>query len=169
MGRGGGRGPDDDGRRRDSVTVTSATVLICTYNRARRRRETLAAMQAMAPADAVAEIIVVDNNSTDSTPLVIAEAARNAVIPVIALHEARQGKSFALNRGLEAARGDIVALTDDDVWPAGDWLKRIVADFRERDVTFVCGKVLPRWGTLPPPELLMPRAHAIWGPVALVD
>jgi cellulose synthase/poly-beta-1,6-N-acetylglucosamine synthase-like glycosyltransferase len=151
------------------MNVTSATVLICTYNRAQLLGETLAAMQAMAPPGAAAEIIVVDNNSTDSTPLVIAEAARNAVIPVIALHETRQGKSFALNRGLQAARGDIVALTDDDVWPAHDWLRRIVSDFRERDVTFVCGKVLPRWGTLPPPELLTPKGSDIWGPVAIVD
>jgi glucosyl-dolichyl phosphate glucuronosyltransferase len=151
------------------VNVRSASVLICTYNRAGMLRETLAALQAMTPPDAGAEIIVVDNNSTDDTPLVIAEAARNAVIPVVALHETRQGKSFALNRGLDAARGDIVALTDDDVWPAHDWLSRIVSDFRERDVTFVCGKVLPRWGTLPPPELLTARAHDIWGPVAIVD
>src|SRR6266851_5268384 len=107
MGRGDGRGPDANGRRRDHMNVTSATVLICTYNRARLLSETLAAMQAMAPPDAATEIIVVDNNSTDSTALVVAEAARTATIPVIALHETRQGKSFALNRGLEAARGDI--------------------------------------------------------------
>jgi hypothetical protein len=37
-------------------------------------------------------------------------------------------------------------LTDDDVWPERDWLRRIVERFREREVTFVFGKVLPRWG-----------------------
>ena len=31
-----------------------------------------------------------------------------------------------LNRGLSEARGDIVALTDDDVVPARDWLPLIV-------------------------------------------
>jgi glycosyltransferase involved in cell wall biosynthesis len=143
--------------------------LICTYNRSRLLGETLAALQGMAPSDVSAEIIVVDNNSTDDTPLVIAEAARHSRVPVVVLHESRQGKSFALNRGLDAARGDIVVLTDDDVLPARDWLSRIVADFRERDVTFVCGKVLPRWGALPPPELLTPRARDIWGPFAIVD
>jgi hypothetical protein len=29
--------------------------------------------------------------------------------------------------------------------------------------------VLPRWGTLPPPELLIPKAQDIWGPLAIVD
>jgi hypothetical protein len=31
------------------------------------------------------------------------------------------------------------------------------------------GKVLPRWGALPPPELLPRRARDIWGPLALID
>lgn len=152
------------------MKVTSASVLICTYNRARLLRETLTALQAMAPADDFrVEIIVVDNNSTDNTPLVIAEATRNSTIPVIGLRESSQGKSFALNRGLQAATGDVLALTDDDVWPEPDWLNRIVSAFRERDVTFVFGKVLPRWGTLPPPELLTLKAQDIWGPLAIVD
>jgi glycosyltransferase involved in cell wall biosynthesis len=152
------------------VKVSSASILICTYNRARLLRETLAALQAMTwPPDCRAEIVVVDNNSSDNTPLVIAEAVRHSTVPVVALREQAQGKSFALNRGLKSVRGDIVALTDDDVWPNTDWLSRIVADFRERDVTFVFGKVLPRWSQLPPPEMLTPSAQDIWGPLALVD
>lgn len=65
--------------------------------------------------------------------------------------------------------GDIVALTDDDVLPARDWLERIVDAFRQRDVSFVFGKVLPRWGAVPPPELPTPPAQAIWGPLAICD
>jgi glycosyltransferase involved in cell wall biosynthesis len=152
------------------MKVERATVLICTYNRAAHLRETLEAMLAM---DAVpfcdVDITIVDNNSTDNTPAVVAEAARNPGIAVTYLREPRQGKSFALNRGLADARGDIVALTDDDVLPSADWLARIVADFRARDVTFVFGKVLPRWGRVPPPELLTRQAQDVWGPLAIVD
>ena len=152
------------------MKVTSVSVLICTYNRARLLRETLRALSAMIPPpDVRVELVVVDNNSTDNTPLVIAEAARYLPIPIIGLRESAQGKSFALNRGLRAATGDIVALTDDDVWPDPAWLARIVEAFRSRDVTFVFGKVLPRWGTLPPPELLTSKAQDIWGPLAIVD
>ena len=152
------------------MKVATASVLICTYNRARLLRETLAALQAMTPPpDCQVEIIVVDNNSSDNTQLVIAEAMARSSMPVVAVRESAQGKSFALNRGLEVARGDIVALTDDDVWPSPEWLARIVADFRQRDVTFVFGKVLPRWSRLPPPELLTQPAQDIWGPLAIVD
>jgi glucosyl-dolichyl phosphate glucuronosyltransferase len=152
------------------MRVTSASILICTYNRARMLRETLAALQALTrPPACHVEIIVVDNNSSDSTSLVIAETAAHSSMPIIAVRESSQGKSFALNRGLDTAGGDIVVLTDDDVWPSPDWLSRIVSDFRERDVTFVFGKVLPRWGQLPPPEMLTPPAQDIWGPLAIVD
>jgi glycosyltransferase involved in cell wall biosynthesis len=152
------------------MTVTSASVLVCTYNRAALLRDTLVALQSMTrPADCDVEIIVVDNNSTDNTPHVIAAAQSETRIPIVSLHERKQGKSFALNRGLAAARGDIIALTDDDVVPDREWLCRIVDAFRTRDITFVFGRVLPRWSVTPPPELLTTPAQDIWGPLALVD
>jgi glucosyl-dolichyl phosphate glucuronosyltransferase len=152
------------------VNVSSISVLICTYNRAALLRETLAALHAMETPDACAvEIIVVDNNSTDATKAVVRDSIEHARFPLKLIHERQQGKSFALNAGLDAATGDILALTDDDVLPATDWLVRIVEAFRARDVTFVFGKVLPRWQSTPPPELLTPPAQAIWGPLAIVD
>jgi glycosyltransferase involved in cell wall biosynthesis len=153
------------------MTVSSVSIVICTYNRAALLRETLASLQTLEPPDDCAvEIIVVDNNSTDDTPAVIAEAARDArPFPIVALHEQRQGKSFALNTALALAQGDILALADDDVLPASGWLRRIVDNFRARDVTFVFGKVLPRWERTPPAALLTRRAQDIWGPLALVD
>jgi glycosyltransferase involved in cell wall biosynthesis len=152
------------------VNIASATVLICTYNRARLLRDTLGALRTMnPPRNYDAEIVIVDNNSSDETRAVVAEAARVSPIPILLIGEKRQGKSFALNRGLSVARGDVLALTDDDVWPADDWLNRIVADFRAHSTTFVFGKVLPRWQGVPPPELLIPRAQDVWGPLAIVD
>jgi glucosyl-dolichyl phosphate glucuronosyltransferase len=152
------------------VKVSSASVIVCTYNRAHLLRQTLAELCAMDPVPSCAtELIVVDNNSTDDTPQVIAQAASLSRIRIVAVRESQQGKGFALNRGLLASTSDVIALTDDDVWVPRDWLSRIVAAFRARDVSFVCGKVLPRWAVVPPPELLMPPAQAVWGPLGLVD
>lgn len=152
------------------MKVSSATVLICTFNRAALLETTLTELAALTPPpDCSVEIVVVDNNSTDDTAEVIARARQESPIPIKTVRETQQGKSFALNRGLEIATGDIIALTDDDVWPARDWLARIVETFRQREVTFVFGKVLPRWAVPPPPELLMPRAQDVWGPLAIVD
>lgn len=152
------------------MNVTSISVLICTFNRAALLRETLSAIQAMDAPDACAvEVVVVDNNSADETAHVVRESMAHARFPVTLVHERQQGKGFALNAGLAASTGDVLALTDDDVLPASDWLVRIVEDFRQQKVTFVFGKVLPRWQTMPPPELLTPKAQAIWGPLAIVD
>ena len=152
------------------MKVDAVSIIVCTYNRAPLLRETLASMQAMTvPPDCAVEIILVDNNSTDDTQAVITEFARDGRIPIVALTEKRQGKSFALNTALARAQGDVLALTDDDVLTPADWLARVVDDFRTRDVTFVFGKVLPRWSQPPPPELLTPQAQDIWGPLALVD
>ena len=150
--------------------VESLSVLICTYNRAPLLAQTLQALaQAARPENCAVEIVVVDNNSSDHTAQVVREAAIAGPLPVRYALERQQGKSFALNRGLTVARGDIIALTDDDVLPAADWLVRIVANFRGDDVVFVFGKVRPRWQVLPPPEMLTSRARDIWGPLALVD
>ncbi len=152
------------------ASIASATILICTYNRAPLLRETLTAMQRMDdPGGCAVDVIIVDNNSTDNTAAVVQHAARTSRFPIALLQERRQGKSFALNTGLAAARGDVLALTDDDVLPAREWLAKMIEDFRSRPVTFVFGKVLPRWTATPPPELLTPPAQAIWGPLAIVD
>ena len=70
--------------------------------------------------------LVVDNILPTNRLAVLSEAAAESRVPIVHLHEPRQGKSFALNRGLAVARGDVIALTDDDVLPATDWLAGIV-------------------------------------------
>jgi glycosyltransferase involved in cell wall biosynthesis len=151
-------------------TVASLSVLICTYNRARLLEETLTALSAArAPERCDVEIVVVDNNSSDETAAVVQRGAARGRWPVRYAMERRQGKSYALNRGLTIARGEILALTDDDVLPSEDWLVRIVDRFRAGDIVFVFGKVLPRWEVPPPPEMLSTRARDVWGPLALVD
>ena len=150
--------------------IDSLSVLICTYNRARLLEDTLAALAAArAPEHCDVDIVVVDNNSSDETAAVVQRAALRGPWPVRYAMERRQGKSYALNRGLTIARGEILALTDDDVLPAEDWLVRIVERFRAGDIVFVFGKVLPRWQVPPPPEMLSTRARDIWGPLALID
>lgn len=149
----------------------SLTVLICTYNRAALLESTLAALTACdPPAHCAVEIVIVDNNSSDETRKVVQTAARTSPWPIHYMLESRQGKSYALNTGLTLASGAILALTDDDVLPARDWVCRIVDQFRTHpDVVFVFGKVLPRWEAAPPPEMLTTAARDIWGPLALID
>lgn len=61
------------------------------------------------------EIIMVDDGSTDGTESV----ARSFPETVCYLHQANQGPAAARNRGIEHARGSLLAFADaDDLWPA---------------------------------------------------
>jgi GT2 family glycosyltransferase len=76
-----------------------------------------------------AEIIVVDNGSSDGSLSLVDGAA----VPARTIRlERNTGFAFAANRGIEAARTEAVALVNTDVVLAPDWLERMLATL-ERD------------------------------------
>ena len=99
----------------------SATVLICTYNRAELLAETLLSLRRTRTTRQW-EIVVVDNNSTDNTRAVVERFATEMPVPLHYVFERRQGKSYALNTGQEQSWGELIVYTDDDVRVAPGWL-----------------------------------------------
>ena len=97
------------------------TVGICTFNRAESLRRTLNSLAAMeVPADFAWELVVVNNNSTDHTDAMINED--HGRLPIRREFEKRPGHSNARNRAIDAARGDYIVWTDDDVVVDPGWL-----------------------------------------------
>lgn len=68
------------------------------------------------------QIVVVDNGSTDGSVAYL--RAEHPDVEVLELAH-NTGFAFAVNRGLERARGDLVALLNTDVMLSPDWLKRM--------------------------------------------
>lgn len=102
---------------------TCVSILICTRDRAESLRATLASIgQCDTPADVPAELLVVDNGSTDGTRAVVNET-QLPNIPVRYVHEPRHGKGHAYNTGMAEARGDIFLFTDDDVRVPRGWIE----------------------------------------------
>jgi GT2 family glycosyltransferase len=75
-----------------------------------------------------AEVVVVDNGSTDGSLELL--AGRPPPVRTIALGR-NTGFAFAANRGLEAAESEFVALVNTDVVLEPDWLERMANALRE--------------------------------------
>jgi glycosyltransferase involved in cell wall biosynthesis len=144
----------------------NVSIVLPTYNRAvELSRAVESALNQSAPPDAY-ELIVVNNNSTDDTAGVVNGLSREHPGRIRGLVESRQGVSYARNAGIDAARGEIIAFFDDDVFLAPDWIETIRRVFTEqRNLQCVGGRVLPDW-ECPPPRWLT-RTH--WAPLALQD
>ena len=143
------------------------SVVIATYNRAADLRETLESLASLQP-DGPWEVIVVDNNSTDGTRVVVEAAALTFPVDLRYLAETRQGRSPALNAGIQAARGEIVATTDDDVRVPADWLTAAARGLETLRADYVGGRVLPLWGA-PRPAWLRDTGYRLWAVIALLD
>lgn len=141
------------------------SVVLSTYNRAAMLPRALDALLAQRT-DVRYEVILVDNNSIDSTREVGARYVVTSHNRLRYIFEPRQGLSHGRNAGIAAAHGAIIALTDDDVEVAPDWIQQLTRAFEEHpDAAYIGGRVLPRWA-VPPPAWLT-TAH--WSPLALQD
>jgi glycosyltransferase involved in cell wall biosynthesis len=103
--------------------VPLVSVVIPTH--ARRALATLAIRSAIRQRDVDVEVIVVDDGSTDGTT----EAVRS-LFPGVRLvrHETARGVAEARNAGIAAARGEWVALLDDDdLWSPDKIVRQLEA------------------------------------------
>lgn len=92
--------------------MTGLSVIVPAFNAAATLGATLASIRAQTrPPD---EILVVDDGSTDDTPAIAA-----GLPGVQVLRRANGGVAAALNHGIAAASGDLLACLDaDDLWTA---------------------------------------------------
>jgi GT2 family glycosyltransferase len=106
---------------------TRVSVVVPTWKRPHDLARCLAALATQRrPAD---EVLVVIRSSDNATRAALADLFESMPgISIVAIEEA--GVVAALNAGLSAATGDIIAFTDDDAAPRPDWVERISAHFR---------------------------------------
>lgn len=88
------------------------------------------------------ELIVIGQGA-DATLQALGETIAQQDCRVRYIHLTRQGLSVARNAGLQAATGDIIAMTDDDCEAQADWLAVFAECFEaEPDVGLVGGALL---------------------------
>jgi glycosyltransferase involved in cell wall biosynthesis len=147
--------------------VRSATVLICTYNRAALLARTLGGLAGQRTSPGLVwEIVVVDNNSRDGTKDVVEAFRAGAPAPTTYLFDGRQGKSFALNTGLDVAAGDVIAFTDDDCLPEASWLQDTIEAMVRWNADGLGGRIVPAWSR--PPAAWLAHERHLWDTLALL-
>jgi GT2 family glycosyltransferase len=97
------------------------------------------------PTGVAVDVVVVDNNSTDDTPAVIAEFVRRSPLPITVVTERRQGSGAARNAAFRAARGDVICTTDDDIYLAPDFFLCVCREFQRQDGPAIVGGRVELW------------------------
>jgi glycosyltransferase involved in cell wall biosynthesis len=113
------------------------SVIVPARNASAKIRRLLAAIQAQTAPRSDHELLIVDDCSTDETRAVV-EASDVATLVALRRHG---GPYVARNRGIEAARGDLLAFTDADCQPARDWIERGLASAERTGADLIAGKI----------------------------
>lgn len=107
------------------------SIIICTYNRKKYVGETLLRL-ANNRYNGEWELLLIDNNSTDSTASICKTfAAQHPNVPFRYFVETHQGLSHARNRGIKEAQGDWLVFLDDDAFVSENYLERVFQYIQE--------------------------------------
>ena len=137
------------------------SVAVCTWNRAGLLDQTLTEMHKLRiPQGLDWELLIVNNNCTDDTDDVIGKHAK--ALPIRCLIETRPGQSNARNCAIAAAKGDLIAWTDDDVLVCSNWLTEYASAAERYPAAAFFGGPIGPWFEGTPPEWLL----AVWPHVA---
>jgi glucosyl-dolichyl phosphate glucuronosyltransferase len=118
------------------------SLVICTRNRADSLRETLESLFCAGSLEAPDWEVLVVESSTDHTGEICREFQQRFPEHFRFLTEKKLGKCNALNTAILAAKGDILAFTDDDVHFAPDYIQGIRTVFSTYSPDAAQGRVL---------------------------
>src|SRR5258708_39989549 len=147
-------------------------VIICRWNRAKSLDVVLKNVEAsVVPEGLEWEVLVVDNNSKDDTRAVCESFVARNPRRFRYLFHGVQGKTNALNAGVQEARSEILALTDDDLTVDPHWVAEVYDAFQKYDWAAVAGKIVPVWNCKKPSWITFDRRyrHPAYGGIVNFD
>jgi len=118
------------------------SLVIPMYNEADNVAPMLARVhEALAAYPAPWELIVIDDGSQDATALRLREGVERYGTHVRAIHLARnQGQTAAMQAGIDAARGELIATLDGDLQNDPADIPRMVQELEDRELDLLCGR-----------------------------
>jgi len=143
-------------------------VVIPTYNRQQSLSRTIESLaRAEVPTGLSVGVIVVDNNSNDETQCVV-KRWKERFPRLTYVYERRQGRSFALNAGIEITSGDLIGFIDDDEEVDESWYETVHHAFTTWDLDFIGGPYIPKW-EIDPPSWLPKKYCGVIGDIQAGD
>src|SRR4051812_16434699 len=134
-----------------SAVVSHITVCICTFKRPQLLSNLLDALNNQASDGKFTfSVVVVDNDSAESGRAAIDQNPNGFSMQIDYYVEPRRNIALARNLALAHAKGEFVALIDDDERPVRDWLNRLLQTCEEFGVDGVLGPVRPDFQAAPP-------------------
>lgn len=123
------------------------SIIVCTYNREKYIVQCLESIARQNAPVQTWELVIVNNKSTDHTPQLIADFLNKhaAGINVSSHLETNQGLSYARNRGMHEAKGDVYVFIDDDAFLVENYVTELInylAQFKDQSIGFG-GKIVP--------------------------
>lgn len=100
------------------------SIVIPTYNRVNKLKACLESISHQEEKDGLAEVVVVDDGSTDGTRSYLKESRRNLPFSLIYILADHAGPAAARNKGIDRATGDIVLFMGDDTQAAPNLLRK---------------------------------------------
>ena len=120
-------------------------VILPTFNRHQLLKRALdSLLAAEVPADLSVFVTVVDNNSSDATRETVEIYQSRFCGRLRYVFEKLQGRSYALNAGILATNGDLIAMIDDDEWPQKDWIDQFLKTAQQTGADVLQGSILFR-------------------------
>lgn len=121
---------NSNGDRHGAVATIAVSVVVPTYRRHDLLEKCLQALVAQDLDPAGYEVIIADDDASPQTEQLVAQWANRSRVAIRYVPvTATQGPAGARNAGWCAARGDIIAFTDDDCLPDPSWLRAGLAAF----------------------------------------
>src|SRR5882672_9464674 len=106
-----------------SVITRHISVCICTYRRPELLKRLLEGLSRQDTKGLFTfSAVIVDNDEQQSAKELVLDFAAASPMPTKFCVEPRKSISFARNKALEHAEGDMIAFIDDDEFPPTDWL-----------------------------------------------
>src|SRR5690242_1107122 len=105
--------------------MSGVSFVIPTYNRAAVLVDCLLALDRQRAAGISFDIIVVDDGSRDATVDAVERLRPRLSSPVQVLRQENQGPAAARNRGVAAARADLIVFLGDDIIVEPDYLAHL--------------------------------------------